>query len=254
MTDPQFVVHDTKAALSAAVSARLVAEIVDAVQLRGVAHVVLTGGSMGGSSLAGLRDAGTELDWSRVHLWWGDERFVPLGSDERNDTQTHGALLDHIGIPEQNVHMMAPSDGANGDDVDAAALAYQDDLAGYATAGAGGVIGVPAFDVLMLGVGPDAHVASLFPHHPGVRTVDANVLAVFNSPKPPPVRLSLTFTAINCARQVWFLVAGAEKADAVAHASSPGADPWDFPAAGATGTDATIWWLDRDAASKTPAG
>lgn len=251
MTNPQFVVQDNKSELGAAVAQRLADEIRTAQQARGIAHIVLTGGSMGGGTLTGLRDRhGSQLDWSTVHFWWGDERFVPLGDADRNDTEARSALLDHIDVPADNVHIMAPSDGELGDDVDAAAAAYASELARHAAPSTSSR--VPAFDVLMLGVGPDAHIASLFPHHPAQRITDTAVIPLRDSPKPPPVRLSLTYPAILAARQVWFLVSGEEKAAAVAHACAGGADRWDYPASGVQGTDRTIWWLDRAAASKLP--
>ncbi len=252
MTDAHFIVRDTKTELNEAIAGRLVIEIAGAQQARGIAHLVLTGGSMGGGALVALRDIclaqHDAVNWSTVHFWWGDERFVELGDHERNDTQARAALLDHVAVPAQNVHIMAPSDGPSGDDVDGAAEAYSAELARYASAGGA----VPAFDVLMLGVGPDAHVASLFPHHPAQRVVDSSVIAVRDSPKPPPVRISLSYPAIGAARQVWLLVAGEEKAQAVEEACSPDANRWDYPASGVRGAARTVWWLDNAAAALLP--
>lgn len=248
MTAPQTIVRATKEELSAAVSEQLAQRIVAAQQARGIAHIVLTGGSMGGATLTGLRDDQYRtIDWSTVHVWWGDERFVPTSSPDRNETEARRALLDHVDIPAANVHVMAPSDGEYGTDLAAAAAGYATELADYTGTNAG--MRVPAFDVLMLGVGPDAHVASLFPHHPAQKIDDTTVIAVRDSPKPPPLRISLTFTAINAAREVWLLVAGTEKAAAVTHANTEGADRWDYPATGAHGSATTIWWLDEAAAS-----
>jgi 6-phosphogluconolactonase len=147
------------------------------------------------------------------------------------------------------VHPMPPSDGDFGDDVDAAAAGYAAQLAAAVGASSSPVPGVPAFDVLMLGVGPDGHVASLFPGHPALDTRDAIAVGVRNSPKPPPERVSLTFEALNHARSVWFLVCGDAKADAVARARG-GADVHEVPAAGVSGEDETIWFLDRASASR----
>ncbi len=247
MTSPELIVLPTKEDLGTAIARRLGERIVAGQRARGAAHLVLTGGSMGGASLSGLRDQhGAELDWHTVHFWWGDERFVPAGNEERNETQARAALLDHIDVPAENVHVMAPSDGAYGGDVDAAARGYAEDLARHAEPGAA----VPAFDVLLLGVGPDAHIASLFPHHPAQRVIDTSVIAVRESPKPPPVRLSLTYPAIDAAREVWFMVAGQDKAQAVAAATARDADRWDHPASGAHGSEATVWWLDEAAAGR----
>jgi len=250
MSTPHLEIHPTKDATAAAVSTALAARIREAQQARGVAHIVLTGGSMGGASLQGLRrpDAGP-VDWSRVHLWWGDERFVPAGHADRNETEAREALLDELDLDPSTVHAMPASDGPDGDDLAAAARRYAEELAAHA--GDGRV--VPAFDVLMLGVGPDAHIASLFPHHPAQRVTDAPTVAVEDSPKPPPLRISLTYPTINAARHVWFMVAGSEKADAVHAALSAGADSWDTPASGAHGTEETVWWLDEAAAARVPA-
>src|SRR5690606_9320351 len=113
--------------------------------------------------------------------------------------------------------------------------------------------GSPVFDVVLLGVGPDGHVASLFPEHPAVYESDRTVVAVHGSPKPPPTRLSLTFPVIQAAREVWLCVGGADKATAVGAALS-GATPVQIPAAGARGTSRTLWLVDRDAASEVPPG
>lgn len=251
MTAPSVVVHATSGLLAQAAAARLVTAVLDAQAARGHAHVVLTGGGVGTATLAALaaspaRDA---VDWTAVDLWWGDERFLPSGHPDRNETQARAALLDHVRVPAERVHAMPASDGAFGDDVDEAARGYADALA--AACAPEDRDGVPAFDVLMLGVGPDAHVASLFPGHPGVHVEDLTVTAVRAAPKPPPTRISLTWPAIRAARAVWLLAGGAEKAAAVSTALS-GADRVAAPAAGATGRRSTLWLLDRAAAATLP--
>ncbi|HWG00330.1 MAG TPA: 6-phosphogluconolactonase, partial [Trebonia sp.] len=112
--------------------------------------------------------------------------------------------------------------------------------------------GVPAFDILMLGIGPEGHVASIFPEMPAVSD-NRPVVAVRDSPKPPPVRISLTFPSIQAAREVWILAAGGEKADAVARALT-GATPDQVPAAGARGRQRTLFLIDEQAAAKLPPG
>ncbi|MFE6229124.1 MULTISPECIES: 6-phosphogluconolactonase [unclassified Streptomyces] len=253
MSAPRLVVHRDKELMAQAAAARLITRIVDAQSARGTASVVLTGGRNGNGLLAALgtapaRDA---VDWSRLDLWWGDERFLPEGDPERNVTQAREALLDRVPLDPRRVHAMPASDGPHGDDADAAAAAYAAELA--AAAGPDGRDGVPAFDVLMLGVGPDTHVASLFPGLPAVRETGRTVVGVHDAPKPPPTRISLTLPAIRAAREVWLLAAGEDKAEAAAFALS-GPDPVEAPAAGARGTAHTLWLMDAAAASRLPAG
>ncbi|KQU02995.1 6-phosphogluconolactonase [Rhodococcus sp. Leaf7] len=231
------------AALARAAAERFVAVVVDAQKTRGSAFVVLTGGGTGVATLKAVKDLGGDIDWSAVDVFFGDERFLPEGDSERNYVQAKDALLDHVGVDEARVHVMAPSDSPLGDDVDAAAVAYLQAVAAF-----GGTDG-PVFDVHLLGMGPDSHINSLFPHSDAVREDSSLVLAVTDSPKPPPVRITLTLPAVNRSRHVWFLVSGEGKADAVA-ACVGGADPIEHPAAGAHGTESTVWFLDEGSASR----
>jgi 6-phosphogluconolactonase len=237
--------YSDTAALVAAAGDRLVDAITEAIDKRGSAQIVLTGGGTGVGLLKRVGERGEKIDWSKVHLFWGDDRYVPEDDDERNYKQAREALLDRIGIPPANVHAMAASDGEFGDDVDAAALAYEHVLAANAEPGEP----APYFDVHLLGMGGEGHINSLFPHTPAVRETSRMVVGVSDSPKPPPRRITLTLPAIQRSQEVWLIVSGAGKADAVA-AAIGGADPVDVPAAGAVGRDATVWLLDEDAASK----
>jgi 6-phosphogluconolactonase len=214
--------------------------------------VVLTGGGIGTQVLAELaaapaRDA---VDWPHTDIWWGDERFLPTGDPERNETGARAALLDHVGVDPGRVHAMPGPDGPDGNDPEAAAARYAGWLRGAATPADEG--GFPAFDIAMLGIGPEGHIASLFPGLPAVYEQERSVLAVHGSPKPPPTRLTLTFPAIQAAREVWVLVSGDEKADAVRLALS-GASQAQVPVAGARGREQTLFLLDRAAAAKIPA-
>lgn len=235
--------------LASAAAARTVTRLADAIVADGRAHVVLTGGGIGTKVLAAIaaspaRDA---VDWGLVDIWWGDERFNVAGDPERNETGARSALLDHIGVSPARVHVIAGPDGPEGDDPDASAASYAAELAAAAPAGAS----VPAFDVLMLGIGPEGHVASIFPDSPAAYAT-GTVVAVRNSPKPPPTRLSLTFSALQAAREVWILASGQEKADAVAEALS-GVSEDKLPAAGARGRERTLFLIDQAAAAKLPA-
>jgi 6-phosphogluconolactonase len=237
--------YPDSAALVAAAGDRLTSAIVSAVDARGRAMVVLTGGGTGVGMLSHVGEHAERIDWSKVHLFWGDDRFVPSDDDERNEKQARAALLDRIDIPAENVHPMAASDGEFASDIDAAAAGYEQELAAVAEAGES----APDFDVHLLGMGPEGHINSLFPHTSAVREKARLVVGVEDSPKPPPRRITLTLPAIQRSREVWLIVSGAGKADAVAAAVN-GADPAEVPAAGAVGRDATVWLLDEAAAAK----
>jgi 6-phosphogluconolactonase len=250
MTPPLVVVHRDAQLLARAVAARLIISVLDAQAARGSASVVLTGGGIG---IASLREVAASpacdaIDWDALDVWWGDERFLPADNAERNEKQAREALLDHVDVDDSRVHAMAPSDGPYGDDVDAAAEAYADELAKASRPEDHGP--VPTFDVLLLGVGPEGHIASLFPGNPALYD-ERSVVPVRSSPKPPPTRLSLSLSSINAAREVWLIAAGEEKAAAARMALS-GAGPTAVPAAGARGKSRTLWLLDRSAASRLP--
>ena len=232
-------------ALVAAAGDRLVEAINAAISERNEATIVLTGGGTGIGLLKRVGERSGEIDWTKVHIYWGDERFVPADDDERNDKQAREALLDHVGIPETNVHAVAATDGEFGDDLDAAAAGYEQVVIGnFETTG-------PQFDVHLLGMGPEGHVNSLFPDTAAVKETERFVVGVTDSPKPPPRRITLTLPAIARSREVWLVVSGEGKAEAVA-AAVGGAEPVDIPAAGAAGSEATVWLLDEAAASKLP--
>ncbi|MFE0747868.1 6-phosphogluconolactonase [Gordonia sp. NPDC058843] len=237
------LVFDSKQELVETAATRFVDLVTRAQAERGVAAVVLTGGSNGIGILSALAaDSGT-IDWSKVDIYWGDDRFVPADDPERNSGQAREALLDAVPVDPSRVFPMAPSDGPLGDDIEAAAADYAAILAGRSTDGV-----APHFDLHLLGMGGEGHINSLFPHTAATAEATKSVVAVEDSPKPPPRRLTLTLPVVNRSRQVWFLVAGADKSEAVA-AAHRGADPADWPAAGARGTEETIWFLDNAAAA-----
>jgi 6-phosphogluconolactonase len=221
-------------ALAAQIARRL-GERVAQVQADGrTPHVVLTGGTIAVAAYERL-DA-EAADWTDVVLWFGDERFVPEGHEDRNDRQARDAFLDRLGVPAANVRPM-PAHGCSTSMAEAAD-AY------------GASLPAEPFDVVLLGVGPDGHVASLFPGFAQVHEQDRRCVEVFDSPKPPPERISLTFPALNHTRATWFLVSGDGKADAVARALAAEGSLDDTPARGAHGRDETVWLLDEDAASR----
>ncbi|MGH3929643.1 MAG: 6-phosphogluconolactonase [Pseudonocardiaceae bacterium] len=252
MSRPNVVVYASADVLAAAAAARLVTRLVDIQSASGSASVVLTGGRGGIAVLrqiAATRAAGA-VDWRRLDVYWSDERFLPTDHPDRNDTQARAALLDHVNVDPDRVHPMGSSDGPWGNDPDTAARAYEDlllhqlrpeDRDGPA----------PSFDIALLGVGDDGHVASVFPASPAVYEIDRVVVAVRGAPKAPPTRITMTLPAIRCISEVWLIVAGAEKAAAVAMALG-GTGEVQVPATCATGRRRTLWLLDRSAAAKLP--
>src|SRR3954454_7073459 len=178
------IVHPSQTVLAEATAARLITRMVDAQSASGSASVVLSGGGVGIATLEAVaaspaRDA---VDWSRVDVYWGDERFVPADDDERNERQARTALLDHLPFGADRIHAIAAAEGPYGDDIAAAAAAYADLLTARAPDGAA----VPRFDVLLLGMGPEGHTASMFPHTDAVREEERSVVHVLECPKPPP--------------------------------------------------------------------
>jgi 6-phosphogluconolactonase len=251
VTPPEVLVHRDAQLMAQAAAARLVTRLVDVQAATGSAHVVLTGGRSGNAVLASLaanpaRDA---IDWDALDLWWGDERFLPSGHPDRNETQARAALLDAVDLDPARVHPMPASDGPDGDNPEAAAERHAEELA--KAAHPENRFGVPEFDVLMLGIGEDAHVASLFPGMPALYEQQRTVVAVRGAPKPPPVRLTMTLRAIRASREVWLLAAGEDKAAAVRLALEA-AGPVQVPAAGARGLQRTLVLLDQTAASRIP--
>ena len=239
------VVHPDADTLARAAAARFLLALADAQSLRHPVHVAITGGTIGTQVLAqiGRSDLLGVVDFSGVHIWWIDERFVPSGDPDRNEGQAAEALLARLPIPDENVHRMPSSDEAK--DVDAAARAYAEELAAFAPSGAA----APELDLVLLGMGPDGHIASLFPGQGTVAVADRTVIGVRDSPKPPPERISLTLPVLNGARQVWIIVSGAAKADPVRQALE-GADPEELPVAAAAGRDVTLWLVDAEAAGQ----
>ncbi|WP_141013205.1 6-phosphogluconolactonase [Nocardioides sambongensis] len=240
---PRIEVHPDADALATTIAGELLNRIADAQAAGAVPHIGLTGGTIARkvhAEVARLAD-GSGVDWGAVHFWFGDERFVPAASPDRNAGQARQDFLDAVGA--RLVHEVPASDQV------ATAEEAADAYAAEVRRDGGG-----AFDVLMLGVGPDGHIASLFPHHPGLAVVDAITTAVHDSPKPPPDRVTFTFEALTRSRSVWFLVSGEGKADAVsrglaAEGSRDGTSLADTPARGVHGEEETVWFLDQDAAS-----
>lgn len=203
----------------------------------GIARIVLTGGGAGIKLLEKLANDGAGLNWEKIHVFFGDERNVPVSHPESNEGQAREALLSKVSIPESNIHGYGLR-GLEADTLEESARAYEEILKEHAPRG---------FDLHLLGMGGEGHINSLFPHTDAVREDARLVIAVTDSPKPPAERVSLTLPAVHSAQRVWLLVSGTEKAEAAAAIIS-GQPAVDWPAAGATGSQETLLFLAADAA------
>ncbi|HVV29730.1 MAG TPA: 6-phosphogluconolactonase [Mycobacteriales bacterium] len=244
MTGTLLVVAPDRDTLAALVAGRLIAALADAQAQRPVASAVLTGGGIGLAVLAATAasPARGAVDWSRLDVWWGDERFVPAGDSDRNDRGADEALLAQVPVDPRRVHRIGGPDTYSTPEQAAGAYSAQ-----LLSAGSGRT---PDFDVLLAGIGPEGHVASLFPHAPGL-AADTPAVAVRDCPKPPPTRVSLTLPAICAAREVWVIASGTAKAEAVAGVLA-GGDIAALPARGARGHERTVCLVDADAAAAVP--
>jgi 6-phosphogluconolactonase len=212
-------------------AARLVAQLL-AEQARAGSSIVLTGGSTPRQAY----EIATELeaDWSRAELWWGDERCVPPDDERSNYGMAKEALLDRLAIAPAGVHRIRGELGR-----DAGAEEYEQELDGVST-----------FDLVLLGLGPDGHVASLFPGFPTLDVTDRDVVGSEAGHEPFVDRISMTLPRLCATRQLLFLVAGEDKADAVARAlaEEPSHETPGSLARAADGATRAV--LDRAAAAK----
>lgn len=231
----QLIVHPDANVLGAAAAARLITALVDLQADGGTPRIALTGGGVGIAMLEQVRSspARDAVDWGRVAFYWGDERYLPPGDPERNEVQAHAALLDHVPVDPAKVFAMGADTGGS---ADSAAAEYAQ-------------LVPESFDIVLLGMGEEGHTASVFPDSPAVHETERTVVAVYDCPKPPPTRVSLTLATIRTAAEVWIITAGAAKAEPVA-AAHGGASEVEIPMAGALGSRRTLWLLDRAAASK----
>ena len=224
--------------LTDGVAERLMARLVElqATTDRSV-HLCLTGGRIANRIYSAFADLveGSGLDTSRIELWWGDERFVPTEDPDRNAGHTLAILARTLQVTPAHTHAMSAADGVT--DNEASALTYAKEL------------GDTVFDICLLGMGEDGHVASIFPNHPSFEETTHTVIGVNDSPKPPSSRISLTVPTLSRSREVWFLVSGAEKADAVARAYA--GDPT-LPGGVVRGRERTLWIVDRAAGAGLP--
>ncbi len=183
-----------------------------------------------------------EIPWAEVHLFWADERYVPPDDPRSNYRLVRETLLDRIAIPGKNVHPM-PTDFSDPED---AARAYEKILANFFSPP------WPHFHLVLLGLGADGHTASLFPGSPALEEKERWVVGV-RGPAEPPLRLTLTLPVLIHSKQIYFLVAGAEKAPALRRTLAGAPDLTSCPAASVqSGHRAAVWWTDAAAAKLLP--
>ncbi len=211
-----------------------------AIAQRGRFMVALSGGSL--PKMLGPALVADQIDWSSWHVFWADERCVPLSDPNSNFSAARQYLFDRVNIPPAQIYPL--------DDTlipaAAAAAAYQARLAEVFQVAPGEV---PRFDLILLGLGEDGHTASLFPHHPLLREKERWAAAIFDAPKPPPVRVTLTLPVINQARQVAFVAAGVGKAAALAQVFKNITSPARLPAQMVQPVNGEVCWFVDEAAA-----
>ncbi|PJM77712.1 6-phosphogluconolactonase [Bifidobacterium felsineum] len=282
MANRTLIVYPNKNLMLQADAQRLVLALLDALneRLADGSHrarvdVALSGGSAAQPLGLVLSDPlADSIDWSRVHFWFSDERFVPAYDTDRNALEARRLLLDRLvaegKLPEANIHEM-PADTRSADEIatvmanaessdadvraaadtdnatllDAAAREYEQELIREMGP-------EPVFDLMILGMGPDGHYASLFPASSGHHEVDVTdrlTVGVSHSPKMPPLRISLTSPLIARSRHTWFFAAGAGKADSLAHVFARPNNP-EYPSSYAGGTEEFVWFSTEETVTK----
>lgn len=254
--DPAIETFDQHEALTEAVAEKLLALLVEETTRREAVHIALTGGGTGIGvleAIARLLAAGTAgPDWTKVQIWWGDERLLPESDADRNDQQAFDALLSSLisdaGLPESNVHPIPTSEDAANPDAGAEMYAHELEVAAEGEING---LQIPPFAVMLLGVGPDGHINSLFPGKDSLQVSGRTTVGEYDAPAElgPPLRVSLTFDAVHTAERVWLVTAGESKQEAVRRAFSGETPVEELPAKNARGARETVWHLDSAAAA-----
>lgn len=239
----QVVIYPDTNTLSHAAAAYIVQCAREAITEHGRFFIALSGGSTPKVlyGLLGSTPYRDSIDWALVEIFWSDERCVPPESSDSNYNLAQEVLLSKIPISASQIHRM-PADKA---DRDTASIEYTQEMQRVF-----GTSGVPIFDLLQLGMGPEGHTASLFPHQEALQEQQRLVMPV-TVPKPPPPRLTFTPPLLNAARHILFLVTGADKADAVQAVLESGYQPEEYPAQIIRPPHGEVtWMLDTAAAEK----
>lgn len=238
MASPQFHIISESSHLQVQVCDFIVAQAKKALADHSHFSIGLSGGSVSKIVSQGLRDR-KDVDWTNWHVFYCDERHVPFSHDDSTHAFFQKQLFDHV--PVANVYTINPDltvEEAAEDYITKIKKLYPgDDL--------------PAFDLLLLGMGPDGHTCSLFPDHPGLDEKEKIVISISDSPKPPPCRITLTVPVLNNARCVAVISTGGSKADAVKGCLEPGEGKEPLPAGRARPTRGELhWFMDEGASSK----
>jgi 6-phosphogluconolactonase len=220
-THAEIVVHHNAEELAQGVAQRISELAAQAIVQRGVFRIALAGGETPRRCYEILRKM--KFDWERLHIYFGDERCLPRGDSQRNDYMANEVLLKYVPIPSENIHAIPAERGAL-----IAATEYAVTLEH-----------VLPIDLILLGMGEDGHAASLFPGNPAILKHES-VVAVFDAPKPPAERVSLSMGTLNSAREKIFMVAGFGKRDALELIARGAA----LPAAQVAGA---VWYMDHAA-------
>ena len=229
MSEPSIVVADTAEDLVSRVAEDFLALVSEVLEAKPVANIVLTGGSLGIALIGEL--AKLNLDLTKLRFMFGDERFVAFDHEDRNEFQGISVFRD---LANKSL-LRYPA--ANSDLVTGQSLMNKAMNISYGNVEETSEV----FDLVILGLGPDGHVASLFPGH---QSNGEWITAEQASPKPPSERLSLSYPALNRANQVWFLASGAQKATVVSSALND--ENCELPLAKVKGLQSTSWYLDRE--------
>ena len=235
---PRVLRHEDADELVEAAARRLLAQLVELQAGQETVHLCLTGGRIANQVYERFAELVPDsgLDATRLHLWWGDERFVPTTDPERHSLQSLSVLARTLPVASSQVHPMPSSDGKT--DPDEAAFAYAEEL------------GHTVFDICLLGMGTDGHVASLFAGHRAFEQPPSTAAAgVTDSPVPPAERITLTLPTVNRSQRVWLFVSGSEKAEATTLAL---AGEEALPAARVAGVRETLWFVDQGSAGAIP--
>jgi 6-phosphogluconolactonase len=244
MPEPDIIVCDDRDALNREAATRFVDLAASAVAERGRFMVALSGGSTPKAlfELLATEEWRSRVEWEHVHLFWGDERFVPRDHQDSNFRMANEALISHVDIPKSNVHRV-PTESGEPDEV---AEIYEQTLRDVFGLGAGET---PVFDLVHLGLGDDGHTASMFPGTNAMHETERLVIAVWVE-KFSSNRITMTPVVFAAAREVQFLVAGGSKVDVVPQVIRGPYEPDRLPSQTVKPREGTLrWLLDRDAAA-----